>query len=246
MQKKRKKIRRKIIREYSSIDIFENEKASPDTQKIINFWYSQKLTTKSRKDTKTFKSAVTYLERRIKNYKTESGKQKFIKQAFDAISQYDKLLKENNLKKVPLSVFFIPPNIRYCKVPNYFNLIIKNKMEEYIKIEGTIKQRQFVAERLKWFYCKLVLGEDPNKHSFTQKQGRDFGIAARRLLKYMYKNKKLDFIDYEKGAKLDDFIRVLIKAIKWHYKRKVFYIAMLCSEYTFSEILPKFIHLRMR
>lgn len=248
----RRKIRKKILVEsfeYGRSLSSENEteiEMSTATKTIIDHWYNMPNLIKSKFNTKAFERAIMFLNNRKILSDVKSTHFYSIEKYLSAIQTYNNILPSGNVKKVNIADFFIPPDRRYSKQPTYYQLITSGKMEEHIKIDGTIKQRKYVASRIQWHYCKHVLGADPNKHSISQKQGRDFAIAARKLLRYMYKNNKLDIIDYEEGAKLDDFIRTLIAAIRWNYRMKFFHIGCLCSEHTFTEVLPKYVHLQIR
>jgi hypothetical protein len=68
-------------------------------------------------------------------------------------------------------------------------------------------------------------------------------LAAKRLTRFFIGNRKLNYLDFKSGATIDDFIRALITSLKKHYKSYGFGIGHLCSNYTFNEILPKYINL---
>lgn len=125
---------------------------------------------------------------------------------------------------------------------NYFKLISdRKKLEIFKKRRGNRKQYQIVKEKLMIAYKTFVLNEKRVRYSNIQKD--QFHLAAKRLVRYMIGNKRLDYLDHKNGASIDDFIRVLITSLKKHYKNKGFGIGHLCSNYTFNEILPKYINL---
>lgn len=146
-----------------------------------------------------------------------------------------------NGKKVGIRDFF---KGAYNSKINYFK-IIKNekKLEKFKRVRGNRRQYQIVEDKLKTAYKHYVLNNKRVRYTATQE--RQFKLASKRLVRYMIGERQLDFLDPKKGASIDDFIRILFTALRKYYKKfkdPTFGIGNLCSNYTFNEILPKYIN----
>jgi hypothetical protein len=125
---------------------------------------------------------------------------------------------------------------------NYFKIIKDpEKLKSFKKKRGNSKQFLIVKKKLTEAYKEHVLGE--KRVRFTKIQEDQLDLAAKRLTRFFIGNRKLNYLDFKSGATIDDFIRALITSLKKHYKNFGFGIGHLCSNYTFNEILPKYINL---
>jgi len=232
----------------------DTPKISDDSLKIISFWIKESRKTKKMVthslDSKIIFKLANWLDRYPLNLKKQDYKEFKIYHIKRTIKIFRKLIDSEVIDiQKPFSIIdFLRGKMVYIKnkgpvfkEPEHYKLISDRKqLRQYLKYRGNPEYYKIANNRLKELYKILVL--DEKRIRFTQKQEEQFSLASKRLVRYMIGNKKLNYLDSTNGANLDDFIRILISALRWHYKNKPIGVGHLCSNYTFTEILPKFIN----
>lgn len=253
-KKKRKKILRNIDFQKESLKKTQ-PKLSEDSLAIINFWIRESKKCKNMVthslDSKTIFKLGLWLDKyplKVKNGSYKKYKVSHIKRSIKIFrkminSGIIDLPKSFSIKDFlrGKSIYIKKEHRIIFKEPYYYKLIAdRDRLRAYLRSRGNPEWYKIANKRLKDFYKQLVL--DEKRIKFSKKQEEQFALASKRLIRYMIGNNKLDYLDYERGATLDDFIRVMISSLRWHYKKKSFGIGHLCSNYTFTEILPKYIN----
>jgi len=92
-----------------------------------------------------------------------------------------------------------------------------------------------VYEELTGFYRKHITCEDVE---FTEKQENHFKLAAVRLGKYI-RERRLE--KYVEGCTTWDYVNMLFHALDWWWEDGHYTTANLCSDFTFSDTLPRYL-----
>jgi len=228
-------------------------KSSKEAEEIVDYWIrlsrkSKKMVTHSM-DSKRILKMLFWIDRYRLNTTREHYQSFKVMKLKRSIKIFKKLLDANIIEgKFSISDFLRGKAVYLkderkivYKDPYYFKIIHnRKKLKKYLARRGNPEWYRTATKRLQELYKLLVL--DEKRVRFSPKQKDQFELAGRRLIRYMIGNNKLDYLNYKEGANLDDFIRVLISALRWHYRQKGFGIGHLCSNYTFTEILPKYIN----
>ena len=227
---------------------------SNEAVELVKYWNGMENTVTHSLHSKQVITAMKYLDRAYL-HKAEN-KPLVIKRIKNAIFLFNILVGDKVIEagrfKFSLHEFLLGNPHRKPPTTSYHKLLRnKKKLQHFLDLRGTITQYKNTEKRIKEIYAKSVLGLCPHKldFSFTKKQEEQFNMAARRLVRFMRDNTKLDFLDYQYGATVDDFVMTLISSLKEHYWKKFsqskIEIGTLCSNYTYTVIFPQYIE-RMR
>ena len=227
------KKREKIILDYPYF------KTTSEVREIVDFWNTGIHTIHHLVSTRGVSDTVRLLESWMKR------KRITVKQAKLAIRRFDLLFEKGVLKhknRCSIYTFFAGNNYSGLSTGSRYKEI--SSKTGYKKLKAEMKRQEkyeLICKRLRIAYAVHVLGEDRSvkiKYSFMQE--RKFYKSAMRLYDFIKKKgrKRMQYID---NLSLDDFIRILFSCLHWYYRERGFGIGHLCSDYTFNEILPKYI-----
>lgn len=215
------------------------EKASPDAVMIVKRWNKYNCGKQHKKfDTKLIKKTLYHLDHKVlPKYPLKRILKTMRDYAYMLDNPYNFRISK---KKIDIYSFFVISKfMRTNKKKNgdrlvsYFDRIIKSKdLQEF----STRKDKYpNTTRRLKNFYRKHVLVED--NVDYTYKQEGQFIKGAAMLHSYMEKKRLEKFIN---NANINTYVRVLFQALSANWGNDLG-VHNLCSKYTYSDTLPKFI-----
>lgn len=241
-KKKRRKIRRKLTKiisveksvslklEPTQIKETIYEKASKNIRRIIDFWNSfpETKNIQTHRKTKTLRRTVVALRNILRSKSTQ--------EVLFTIAVYHRLVKKEIIPSyqiVDLQTFLTGNKYRNL-VAWYYILSDKKNREE---IYQSAKYRKLI-KKIKIAYCKHVLHVN-RMQKFTEKQEKQFELAAWNLVRFIRRNKNSQIIVKTTN---DDLIRMLIASLKWYFKGQKLAVGNLSSYYTYNVVLPQYLH----
>ena len=248
MKYKYKKIRRKIVRDLvPNIKSLERSISGGNidyVNNIIEYWDALPNTMSVLPGTLNMQRSITYLTNILERSKDVEKKVHSIKQAMYI---YNDLLRTKTIQiRLPLSFFFLGHKYTFEKVYKQENVCFvtlmnnKKRLEKYLKKYSTFydndTQIDYTRKVLVQQYKKLVLGiDEKDLVRFTSKQSFQFDISTTKLLRFKNSNKTAHKMDIE------ELVRTLITSVQKHFDDTI-HVGHLCSDYTYQQILPKYLH----
>ena len=212
-------------------------RASPETVRVFNHWQQERLGTDHKNPkTKTVEEALYAVENRVlKQYSLD-----------DVLLQMDKFkaMSADLKNRYSIHNFFVPS--RYLKITegkSLFQCVADGSLLCRCSRHLPEDRHPEITGYMRKYYSVVWLGRKDNGH-WSAKQEGDFRKAAVRMAEYMEGDGRVlreTFYD-QSECTYKDYVKYLFRALEDRYGSATqVSTGNLCSNYTFSDVLPKFV-----